>query len=137
MPLENLVDERAMRLRNRRDKLLLELDRIDLAHALVLPRDDDIDAVRLVSDLRIDPLEFVLELRCGVGQSAEHSKAARLGNGRDHVPAMAERKNRKLDPQSIAKLGMHRDCSPERRVLTPDTKIVSPDCPACASRAGY
>ena len=106
--LENLIHERAMLRRNRRDQLLLEFDRIDFAHALVLSRDDDIDAVGLVSYLRIDPLQLVLELGSGIRECAEHSESASLGDGGNHVAAMAERENWKLDSKSIAKLGMHR-----------------------------
>ena len=95
--------------RNRGDQLLLEFHRIDFAHALVLSRDDDIDAVGLVSHLRIDPFQLVLELRRGIGERAEHSESAGLGDGGDHVAAMAECEDRKLDSKSIAKLGMHRD----------------------------
>src|SRR5580658_10776567 len=107
--LENFIYERAMLRRNRRDQLLLELDRIDFAHALVLSRDYDIDAVGLVADLRIDPFQLVLELRRGIGERAEHAESARLGHGGDDVAAVAECENRELDPQSVAKLGMHRD----------------------------
>ena len=45
-----------------RPQLGLELDRVDLVHALVLARDDDVDAVGLVADVLVEPRQLDLEL---------------------------------------------------------------------------
>ena len=51
-----------------------------LAHALVLAGDDDVDAVGLVADVLVDPLELDLELLGGEADGAEHAEAAGLAD---------------------------------------------------------
>jgi WS/DGAT/MGAT family acyltransferase len=58
---EQLGGELAVLLRDHL-RALLELLRVELAHALVLAGDDDVDAVGLVADVLVDPVELDLEL---------------------------------------------------------------------------
>jgi hypothetical protein len=75
---------------------LLELLRIELAHALVLAGNDDVDAVRLVADVLVDPLE--LDSSCSGGKpTAPRRRSRRLADRRDHVAAVAEGEDGKLD----------------------------------------
>ena len=59
---------------------LLELLRVDLAHALVLAGDDDVDAVGLVADVLVDPVELDLELLGREADRAEHAEPAGLAS---------------------------------------------------------
>jgi hypothetical protein len=85
----------------------LELLRVDLAHALVLAGDDDVDAVGLVTDVLVDPGELDLELFGRKADGAEHAEAAGLADRRDHVAAVGEGEERELDAESIAEGGVH------------------------------
>jgi hypothetical protein len=62
----------------------------------------DVDAVGLSADLLVDPRELDLELLGREGEGAQHAEAARLGDGGDHVAAMAEREDRDVDAERVA-----------------------------------
>ncbi len=59
---EELLGEVAVLLGHHVAQRLGQLLRVHLAHALVLAGDDDVDAVGLVADVLVDPLELDLEL---------------------------------------------------------------------------
>ena len=80
--LEDLLDELAVLLRDHGPQVGLELGRVDLAHALVLAGDDDVDAVGLVADVLVDPVELDLELLGTEPDRAEHPEAAGLATPR-------------------------------------------------------
>src|SRR5262249_25354092 len=99
--------EAAMLLGDRRPQPLLELPGVDLAHAFVLARDDDVDPVRPVADVLVDPAAFDLELIGRKPDRSEHPQAAGAADGRDHVATVAEREDGKRDAQARADLGAH------------------------------
>jgi hypothetical protein len=76
-------------------------------HALVLVGDDDVDAVGVVADVLVDPVEFYLELLGGEADGAEHAESTRLADGDDHVAAVCEGEDRELDAELIAEGGVH------------------------------
>jgi hypothetical protein len=104
---EHLVGEAAVLLGDRLAQHLLELLRVDLAHPLVLAGDHDVDAVRPVADVLIDPAALDLELLGRKSDGAQHTDAACLADGRDHVAAMAEGEDGKIDPETITDLCPH------------------------------
>ena len=73
-------------------------------HALVLAGDDDVDAVGLVADVLVDPLQLDLELLGGEADGAEHAEAAGLGDGDDDVTAVGEGEDRELDAEVVAEV---------------------------------
>ena len=76
-------------------------------HALVLVRDDDVDAVGVVADVLVDPVQLDLELLRGEADRAEHAEAAGLAHGDDDVAAVGEREDRELDAELVADGGVH------------------------------
>jgi hypothetical protein len=104
---EDLRAELAMLERDHLLQLGLELRGIHLAHALVLAGDHDVDAVGLVADVLIDPLELDLELLRREADGAEHAEAPRLRDGGDHVAAVGEGEDRELDAEPVAERGLH------------------------------
>jgi hypothetical protein len=104
---EDLLDELAVLGRDHLAQLLLELLRVHLAHALVLPGDHEVDAVGLVADVLVDPLELDLELLGREADGAEHAEAARLRDGGHDVAAVGEGEDRELDAQAVAEIGVH------------------------------
>jgi hypothetical protein len=66
-----------------------------------------IDAVGLVAYVLVDPSTLDLELLGREGQRAENAEASGVGDGGDHVAAVAEGENRNIDPEEIAELGAH------------------------------
>ena len=96
----------AVLLGDHRGQLGLELVGVDLAHALVLAGDDDVDAVGLVGVL-VDPVELDGELLGGEADGAEHAEAAGVGHGGDDVAAVGEGEDRELDAELVADLGAH------------------------------
>ena len=88
-------------------ELRLELHRVELAHALVLAGDDDVDAVGVVADVLVEPLQLDLELLGREADGAEHADAAGVGDGGHHVAAVGEGEDRELDPEAVADLGVH------------------------------
>ena len=104
---KHLVGELPMLLRDRREQHLLELDGIHLAHALVLAGDHDVDAVRLVAHVLVDPLELDLELLGREADGAQDAEPAAARDGGDDVAAMGERENGELDAELVAERGVH------------------------------
>ena len=76
-------------------------------HALVLVRDDDVDAVRVVADVLVDPVELDLQLLGGEADGAEHAEPAGLADRDDDVAAMGEGEDRELDTEFVANGGVH------------------------------
>jgi hypothetical protein len=107
---EDLVREHPMLLGDGREQHLLELHRIDLALPLVFARNDDVDAVRPIAHVLVDPVELDLELIGREADRAEDTEAPGPTNRSDDVAAVGERKNRQLDPEPLAELRMHRSC---------------------------
>ena len=105
MALEEIIDPVAVGGRDHPLELLF--GDVTLFPADVLGRDDGIDAVWLAVHVGVDPVELELELFGAVGDGAEHTEAARPADRCHDIAAMAKRKNRKLDPQSLANLGLH------------------------------
>src|SRR6185369_7021970 len=106
---EQVLGESAMLLGDRREQLLLELLRVDLAHALVLSGDHDVDAVRLVADVLVDPVELDRELSRLEADRAEHAEASCLADGGDDVATVTEREDRELDAEPITERCAHGD----------------------------
>ena len=104
---EQLRGELAVLQRDHRAQVLLELARVHLAHALVLLRDHQIDAVGLVADVLVDPAALDLELLGREADRAEHAEAARLRDRGDHVAAVREGEDRELDAEALAEIGVH------------------------------
>ena len=104
---QHLLDEAAVLLGDRGPQHLLELLRVDLAHALVLARDDDVDAVRLVADVLVDPVAFDFELLRREADGAQNAEAAGAADGRDHVAAVAEGEDGEFDSETVTEGGMH------------------------------
>ena len=76
-------------------------------HALVLVGDHDVDAVGVVADVLVDPLQLDLELLGREADGAEHAEAAGLAH-RDHdVTAVGEGEDRELDAEVVADGRVH------------------------------
>ena len=88
-------------------ELGLELDRVELAHALVLAGDDDVDAVGVSPHVLVEPVELDLELLGGEADGAEDAEAAGVGDGRHHVAAVGEGEDGELDAEAVADVGVH------------------------------
>ena len=111
--------------RQRRDVVLLQeiIDelpvfrryvRLEIGHgqtavvgALVLRGDDHVDAIGAVADLVLDPLEVDLERPGGVPYRTEYAQPSGLGDRGDHVAAMAEGKDRHVDPEHLGDGCLH------------------------------
>ncbi|MEZ5169065.1 MAG: hypothetical protein R2695_22205 [Acidimicrobiales bacterium] len=105
--LDELVDEVAMSLGDHLLELPGELVEIHLARAVVLRREHDVDAVRLVADVLVDPLELHPELLDAEPDRAEHSEPTGLAH-RDHdVTAVRERVDRDLDAKPFGQFVLH------------------------------
>jgi len=83
----------------------IRIESIILAFKLV--GHDQVNAVRLAVDVRIDPREFFFQPVRRKGYGAEHAHAACLGDGHHDVAAMGEGDERKLDAQHVADWGIH------------------------------
>src|SRR6266540_1445643 len=79
----------------------------ELSGAGVLLRHHDVDAVRLAVDVLVDPVELDLELVVRERQRAEHAETARLADGGHDVAAVAEREDRQVDAEHLARAGLH------------------------------
>ena len=76
-------------------------------HALVLVRDHDVDAIRVVADVLIDPVEFDLELFRREADGAQHAETAGLAHRDDDVAAVREGEDRELDAEFVAEDRVH------------------------------
>ena len=107
MVAQDLLDELAVLLRDHRPQVSLELGGVELAHALVLAGDHDVDAVGTVADVLVDPVELDLELLGTEPDRAEHAEPARLRHGGHDVAAVGEREDRELDAELLGHFGLH------------------------------
>jgi hypothetical protein len=57
--------------------------------------------------VRVDPCELFVELLGREGERAQHAEAARVGDGRHHVTAVAEREQGELDAEGLADGSAH------------------------------
>src|SRR5262249_31392397 len=106
---QQLVGELEVRLRDRREQHLLQLLGVALADALVLLRDDDVDAVLAIADALVDPGQLALELLRREADRAEHAEAAGPADRDHHVAAVGEGEDGDVDAQAGAQLGLHTD----------------------------
>ena len=104
---EDLVGKLAVLFRDGGEQLLFELLGVDLAHALVLAGNDDVDPVGLVTDVLVDPLELDFELVRWETHGAQHAEAAGTADRRHDVAAVTEGKDGELDPQLVTQFGTH------------------------------
>ena len=105
--LEDAAGEAAVVVGDHGGELGLELHRVELAHALVLAGDDDVDAVGGVGAVLVQPVELDLELLGGEADGAEDTEAAGVGDGRHHVAAVGEGEDGELDAEAFGDLGAH------------------------------
>ena len=96
---QQLLGEVDMFLGHHLPELLLQLLGAHIAHALVFLRNDDIDAVGLVADVLVDPVEFFLQLLGGKAHRAQHADAAGLAHRHHHVAAVGEGEDRVVDAE--------------------------------------
>jgi hypothetical protein len=69
--------------------------------------DQHIQPIGLAVDVVVDPFQFLLD-RCGrVGGGAEYAKTSGAAYGCNHVAAMAESQQGKLNSQHVADRGFH------------------------------
>ena len=73
-----------------------------LARGREVFRNQYVDTVGLAADMVVDPLQLLLDRLGREPGSAEHPETTGLADGRDHVAAMAEGDQRKLDAQHVA-----------------------------------
>ena len=97
---------------HQRAQVLGELLGIGLAHALVLARDDDVDAVGRVADVLVDPVELDPELLGREANRTEHAEPAGLAHRRGDVAAVREGEDRVLDPELVTEWCAHGDRVP-------------------------
>ena len=90
-------------------QLCLELLGVELAHALVLARDHDVDAVGVVADVLVEPGQLGLELLGAEAHGPEHAEAAGVGDGGHHVAAVGEGEDGELDPQPSTQFVLHQN----------------------------
>ena len=76
-------------------------------HALVLVGDHDVDAVGVVADVLVDPVQLDLELLGREADGAEHAEATGLADGDDDVTAVGEGEDRELDAETSRKSSFH------------------------------
>ena len=76
-------------------------------HALVFIGDHDVDPVRMVADVLVDPLELDLEFLRGEADRPQHTETAGLAHRDDDIAAVRERENRKLDAEFVADGSVH------------------------------
>ena len=65
-------------------------------------RDQDVDAVGLAANVRVDPFQLLLDHFGRLAGGAIDAKAAGAADRGDDVPAMAEGDQRELDAQHVA-----------------------------------
>ncbi len=104
---QDLLGEGAVLLGDHRPQLGLELDRVDLVHALVLAGDDDVDAVRVVTHVLVEPGQLHLELVRAEADGAQDAHATGVRHGGRHVAAVGEGEDGELDPEAFAELVVH------------------------------
>ena len=88
-------------------EVLLQLHRVELAHALVLSRDHDVDAVGVITDVVVDPVQLGGELLGAEAHGSQHPEPPGLADGGHDVPAVGEGEDGELDIQTVTDLGVH------------------------------
>ena len=78
-----------------------------LTLALELRGHNQVETVRLSADLVVDPRQFLVELFRSERRSAEYAESAGVGHRGDHIAAMAEREERKIDAELFTDRGLH------------------------------
>ena len=91
---------------------------VHLAHSLVLAGDDDVDAVGMVADVLVDPVELDGQLLGAEAHRAEHAEPARPADSGDDVAAMGESEDRELDSELITDRCVHGGVLRDGRVAT-------------------
>ena len=76
-------------------------------HALVLVGDHDVDAIGMVTDVLIDPVEFDLQLFRRESDRTQHPESAGLAHGDHDVAAVGEREDGELDAEIVTDWGVH------------------------------
>src|SRR5207247_6127586 len=69
--------------------------------------DDDVDAVRVLADVLVDPVELDGELFGREADGPEHAEPTRLADSGDHVAAVGESEDRELDAELVAEGRSH------------------------------
>ena len=87
-----------------------------------LLRDHDVDAVGLVADVRVDPVELLAQLLRREAHGAEHAEAAGLADGDDHVAAVGEGEDREVDAETVTERSAH-GCLP---LVIAEAPIMAP-----------
>jgi len=81
-----------------------ELSRFHIGiHPFVFLRDDDVDAVGLVADVGIDPVEFFLDALRRKADQPQHAEATGPGDFNDDITAVGEGKDRRVDTEQVTK----------------------------------
>ncbi len=104
---QDVVDELAVSIGDQRADVVERVPAVLVAG--VLRRNDQVDAVRAVTDLVLDPLQVDLELFGRVGNGTEYAETTRFRHGGNDVTAVAEREDRELDTQHLGGGGLHRN----------------------------
>ena len=76
-------------------------------HTLVLIRDHDVDAVGVVTNVLVDPVELDLELLRAEAHGAEDAEAAGLGHRHHHVAAVGEGEDGEFNTEFVANWRVH------------------------------
>jgi hypothetical protein len=78
-----------------------------LLDADILGRQQQIDTVRLAAGPLLDPGQLGFQPLRAVCDGAEDAEPTRIGDGGDHVSAVAERTDRELDAEHLGDSGSH------------------------------
>jgi hypothetical protein len=76
-------------------------------HALVLIRDDDVDAVGVIADVLVDPVQLYLELLGTEADGTQDAEATRFGHGHHDVATVGEGEDREFDAELVTDWGAH------------------------------
>ena len=106
MLVEEVVEELAMRRGNPLVELVLAEPALPVA-AHELRRQEQVDTVRLVADLLLDPLELGAQVLGAVRGDAEDAHAAGLRHRGGDVAAMGEREDREFEAEFLREFGVH------------------------------
>ena len=104
---QDLLDEHPVLVGDHGPELSFEFDRVEFTHPLVLSGNHDVDAVRTVADVFIEPGQFHLELFGAEADRPEHAHPTGVGHGGGHVAAVGEGKDRELNAETFAELVVH------------------------------
>src|SRR5262249_40593674 len=82
----------------------------------VLVRDDDVDAVGVVADVLVDPVQLDLQLLGREAHCAQHAETPGLADCDHDIAAVGEGEDRKLDAKLVANRGVHAYSWDARRI---------------------